>query len=155
MAIFYMTPLENNNFDETVHLKPTIYTRYVDDCFIVTYSVNALLHIKEKFPQNSVLNFTHELGTNQILNFIDVHVDDSGNKFVTSVYKKPTSTGIYLNAKSEYPDRYLGEHRKSAHTPHLQNLFHLAKFHYSIQILKQSLINNGYTILLFDQILKK
>ena len=57
------------------------------------------------FKNNSSLNFTHELGGKK-LNFLDVSVEEKDGKYETSVYKKPTDPGVYLNFKSECPERY-------------------------------------------------
>ena len=104
-ANFYMTHIENNIFDAYPDLKPDIYCRYVDDCFLVTNSVEKLPALIELFQSNSVLKFTHEIGNNRRLNFLDVNVTDRDNKYETSVHTKPKSAGI-LNANSECPQRY-------------------------------------------------
>ena len=72
----------------------------------MTESVENVVAIKEIFEQNSVLNLTYEIGTGKHINFLDVHVDAIGDNFITTVYSKPTRTGIYLNANSECPQRY-------------------------------------------------
>ena len=83
-----------------------MYCRYIDDCFLIVDSENDLRPVIDTFSQNSVLNFTHEVGESKI-NFLDVTVENDGsNNFCTTVYKKPTDPGIYINSKSECPDRY-------------------------------------------------
>ena len=60
----------------------------------------------EAFSQNSVLNFTHEVGGSKI-NFLDVTIENDGsNRYCTKVYKKPTDPGIYIHNRSECPERY-------------------------------------------------
>ena len=74
--------------------KPTVYCRYVDDTF-------SLFHKETEFQKflnylNSLhpsLKFTNEIETNNSLPFLDVLVTKSDNKFITSVYRKPTFTG--------------------------------------------------------------
>ena len=66
MKNFYMTNLKNKIFSDATHLISTVYVRYLDYCFLVVDSIGSL---KEAFQQNSVLNFTYELGTNRQLNF--------------------------------------------------------------------------------------
>ena len=53
------------------------------------------------------LKFTHELASNVSLSFLDVlveHIVDGG--FVTSVYRKPTFTGMCLQWDSYCPVKY-------------------------------------------------
>ena len=105
-ANFYMTHLENTVFQENPELKPLVYCRYVDDCFLIVENVYELNRIISAFKDKSVLNFTHEIGGNK-LNFLDVSIEKSGTEnFKTDVFKKPTDPGVYLNSISECPDRY-------------------------------------------------
>ena len=55
---------------------------------------------------NSILKFTHESSNSGRIPLLDVYVDGNGEDYVTSVYKKPTHSGKYLNAHSECPERY-------------------------------------------------
>ena len=74
--------------------KPTAYCCYVDDTF-------SLFHKETEFQKflncfNSLhlsLKFTNEIEINNSLPFLDVLVTKSNNKFITSVYRKPTFTG--------------------------------------------------------------
>ena len=116
-------------------------------------SIDDLLRIKESFQTYSGLKFTYELGTNQKINFLDVHVDGSGGQYVTSVYTKPTNTGVYLNADSECPQRNKDGTIKALTHRRYKTSSNWHLFHDSMQILKQSLINNGYSNPLFDSIL--
>ena len=105
-ANYYMTHLENRIFHENPELKPLIYCRYVDDCFLIVSSQDELNQIVTAFKENSVLNFTHEIGGKK-LNFLDVSIENVGtDNFQTKVYKKPTDPGVYLSSNSECPDRY-------------------------------------------------
>lgn len=48
------------------------------------------------FKNNSVLNFTKEIGGSK-LNFLDVDITNNNSTLETSVYRKPTDPGIYIN----------------------------------------------------------
>ena len=48
------------------------------------------------FKQNSVLNFTHEIGGEK-LNFLDVSIENKDGQYETQVYRKPTDPGVYLS----------------------------------------------------------
>ena len=100
-----MTNLENKLFDGKPQLKPTIYARYLDNCFLVIDAEKFLLQLKEAFQLNSV-KCTYELRTIQRLTFLDVYVDGLGEQCTTSVYTKPTDIVIYMNEIRECPWRY-------------------------------------------------
>ena len=105
-ANFYMAHLENSVFHNQPDLKPQVYCRFIDDCFLIVDSEDDLEPITDAFKQNSVLNFTHEIGGSKI-NFLDVTVENEGsNEYSTKVYRKPTDPGIFIHEKSECPERY-------------------------------------------------
>ena len=100
-----------------------------------------------------MLKFTHEIGGNKI-NFLDVNVAANGNDYTTAVYKKPTNTGIYLNANSECPERYkISTIRALIHrTYKISSTWQL--FNSEVEKLKQAFINNGYSNNMFDNTLR-
>ena len=73
---------------------------------MITDTNNNLLKLKQSFEETSILTFTYEIGINHHINFLDVHVDATQPNVLCSVYQKPTNYGIYLNYKSECPQRY-------------------------------------------------
>ena len=78
--------------------KPIVYCCYVDDTF-------SLFHKEAGFQKfltclNSLypsLKFTNKIKANNFLSFWDVLVTKSNNRFITSVYKKPTFTDQYIH----------------------------------------------------------
>ena len=50
---------------------------------------------------HEAINFTIEIGNNDELAFLDVQVKRKENRFLTSVYRKKTFTGCYLNFQSK------------------------------------------------------
>ena len=76
------------------HFKPIFYTRYIDDTFV---------HFKDKShyklfldylnSKNKNIKFTVETESSNSLSFLDVSVSRLNNKFITSVYRKPTFSG--------------------------------------------------------------
>ena len=107
----------------------------------------------DRFQQNSVLTFPSEIGTNNSIHFLDVHVAQHTNKFKTLVFKKPTDTGVYLNAVSECPYRY----EESSIKVLVHRTYKISsdwrKFSQSINNLKQTFINNGYSNVCSNRIL--
>ena len=77
---------------------PSIYLRYVDDTFVSFRSCSDALSFFDKLNQlHSSLTFTIEEENNGQLPFLDVLVERRDSSFLTSVYRKPTFTGLYLN----------------------------------------------------------
>jgi len=105
-ANFYMCHIENTVL-ACSNLKPSLYCRYVDDCYVIVRDEDHLRQLKDAFEEASVLKFTYETAVRKKIHFLDVEVDGNGNSYVTSTYRKPTSTGTYLNPDSECPDRYV------------------------------------------------
>ena len=88
-----------------------IYIRVVgEQLFFKTYFIkqNAVFSINKKqiFEANSLLQFTHEIGTRDNINFPDVQVSTHEDGYQTAVSPKPTNSGIYLHYDSECPQRY-------------------------------------------------
>ena len=78
--------------------KPIVYCCYVDDTFSLFKKEAGF----QKFLTclNSLhlsLKFTNEIEANNSLSFWDVLVTKSNNRFITSVYKKPTFTDQYIH----------------------------------------------------------
>ena len=105
-ANFYTTHVENKIFDNSHNLKPTIYCSYVDDCFKVIDNIDSLIALKRTFEANFLLQFTHEIGTRDNINFLDVQVSVHEDGYQTTVFQKPTNSGIYLHYDCECPQRY-------------------------------------------------
>ena len=86
---------------------PYLYGRFVDDCFSycrdVEESDRFLTTLNNLHP---ALKFTRELENNGVLPFLDVKTRREEDKFVTTIYRKPTFTGLYIPFDSFTPFRY-------------------------------------------------
>lgn len=81
---------------------PTMYYRYIDDCFCVFRSNDDI----PKFQQflnglHPNIKFTVEIG-NKNLSFLDVNINNDNN-LTTTVFRKSTYTGLLMNYKSLCP----------------------------------------------------
>ena len=154
LSNFYMAHIENLVLSND-SLKPKIYARYVDDCYLVARDAAHVEEIRQAFEEASVLKFTKEMSINNKINFLDVAVDGSGERYVTTVYRKPTNSGAYMNAIGECPSRY----KKGMIKALIHRTFKICSnreiFNNEIKILKQLLINNNYTNKEFDNTLKE
>ena len=87
------------------HFTPIVHRRFVDDKF-------SLFQLKDhvgKFrnylnKQHKNIKFTSEIEENSSLSFLDKTISRENNKFVTSVYRKPTFSGAFTNFESFIPD---------------------------------------------------
>ena len=86
--------------------KPEYYNRFMDDTFLLFSSEN---HVKKfhKYinTRHKNMTFTFEVEKNNKLAFLDVLVTRDVT-FVTSLYRKPTFSGLYSNFESFMPDSY-------------------------------------------------
>ena len=78
--------------------KPYIHLRYVDNTFACFSSCNEALSffhwLNDLYPS---LTFTMDEEKHNQLPFLDVLVERHSFAFVTSIYRKPTFTGLYLS----------------------------------------------------------
>ena len=76
--------------------KPIYYRRYVDDIF-VTFSSPARVALFFNYlnSRHANISFTHENEINNTLAFLDLSIYRENNRFVTSIYRKPTFSGVY------------------------------------------------------------
>ena len=96
LANIFVGSQERRLFDKFP--KPFIYLRYVDDTFVSFRSSSDALAFLDILNQlHSSLTFTMEEENNGQSPFLDVLVERRDFSFLTSVYRKPTFTGIYLN----------------------------------------------------------
>ena len=87
--------------------KPVICIRYVDDTFLLFSSKH---HIK-KFRnylncQHKNINFTSDIENENSILFLNIKITRVNNKFMTSVYRKPTFSRVFTNFGSFIPKSY-------------------------------------------------
>ena len=103
LANIYMEYFEEMALGST-SLKPSMWLGYVDDTFILwphQEHVQILLdHVNSNRPS---IQFTMEKEQDNKLPFLDVLVTRTEQGFRSSVYRKSTYTGQYLNFNSHHP----------------------------------------------------
>ena len=85
-------------------LKPCMWLRYVDDTLILwphQEDVHILLDLENSLRPS--IQFTMEKEPDNKSSFLDVLVRGTEQGFRSSVYRKPTFTGQYLNFNSHHP----------------------------------------------------
>jgi len=129
---------------KTSFCAPRLWKRYVDDTFVLIeqrHLANFADHINKV---DSSIKFTMETESNGSIPFLDVLVKKGTmGQISTSVFRKATHTGRYLNCRSEHPL----QHKRSV----VNTLLRLANTicndeenrQAEIAIVKTSLIENG------------
>ena len=89
------------------HFKPILYKRYIDDTFLLFQENNHVdLFLSYLNTRHKCIKFTKEVEENGVLNFLDVEISKNNNEFTTSIYRKPTFTGLMMNFLSFSPFKY-------------------------------------------------
>ena len=100
------------------------------------------------------MNFTYEIEENNKLAFLDVSVNREGDCFTTSLYRKPTFSGLYTNFHSYISDNY----KKGLIYCLLFRVFTLTvcweKFHDEVQFLRCLFRKNLYPEFVIDKCIK-
>ena len=87
--------------------KPVYYRRYVDDIFALFRSPDYLQKFKNYLnSRHRNISFTCEKEQNNSMHFLDVLITRTSNGFKTSVYRKPTFSGVYSNFNSFIFEEY-------------------------------------------------
>ena len=154
-ANFFLGHIEKTMFDG-IAFAPKFYCRYVDDIFAVFENEEqkqAFFNHLNNLHQN--LKFTVEDAVNNILPFLDVKVELGLDGVETSVYRKPTHTGVFLNFKSIAPMQWKnGLIYGMLHRAYLicssTNLFNK-----EVDKLRAMFINNSYSVAFFNKVVAK
>ena len=87
--------------------KPIYYRRYVDDIFVLLPHSGCLEDFRNYMSnQHQNINFSSEGEADGSLPFLDVFISRHQSIFITSVYRKPTFSGVYTNFDSYIPSIY-------------------------------------------------
>ena len=133
--------------------KPFVCRRYVDDCFLLFKSSDHLpLFLNYLNHQHPNISFTSELEKDGKLPFLDVEISRSNGKFSTSVYRKPTFTGLFTHFHSFIPLAY----KRSLVSCLLHRIFNLCSnyenFHAQPEVVRKLFNLNGFPSHMFDQL---
>ena len=125
--------------------KPVFYRRYVDDVFVLFKSTDHL----EKFPNyfntcHPNMSFSFEKEKNGKMSFLDVEISRVNGKLVTTIYHKPSFSGVYTHFESFVPST----HKFGMFYTSVYRCFTLCsdwtKFHRELETLKEIFQRNGY-----------
>ena len=89
--------------------RPIFYKRYVDDIFVLFENLDQAEKFKTYLNnRHKNMSFTLEVESNNKLSFLDIEIYrcDESKTFMTSLYRKPTFSGMYTNFKSFISIKY-------------------------------------------------
>ena len=107
LANIFMGHHEENWLKSELGKRVKFYKRYVDDIFCLIENesfADQFLAFLNNQHQN--IKFTLEKQTNNTLPFLDIKIEDKGNNFETSIFKKKSNTGLLTNFTSFIHFRY-------------------------------------------------
>ena len=133
---------------------PLYYKRYMDDTFLLFSSSDKVNKFHKYInSRHKNMKFTFEIEENNCLPFLDILISREQNSFKTSVYRKPTFSGLYSNFMSFMPILY----KKGL----IKTLFYRAfmlccdwnRFHKEVSFLKDTFRKNKFPVSIFEMIL--
>ena len=139
-----------------LEFKPKFYCRYVDDIFVL-FSEARHVDLFRKFmnSKHENIRFTSEQERANSFSFLHVKISRENTTFSTSVYRKPTFSGVYSNFTSFIPVSY----KFGLVYTLLYRCFaicsNLNKFHEEVMFLKTVMGKNGYPLSFIDVCVKK
>ena len=148
LANVFMSHMEKRWLkDCPLEFKPILYRRYVDDSFLLFNSDQHIQQFLEYLNnKHESIKFTVELSKNNILPFLDIKIKKESNGFSTSIYRKPTFTGLM----SKYNDFAPITYKENLIYTLVCRAFHISSdylsFHLEIETLKNFLRKNSYPL---------
>ena len=132
--------------------KPVFYKRYVDDIFVLFKKPEHVkLFVDYMNSKHKNIKFSFETEKDGKMPFLDVNVFRENGKFVTSVYRKETFTGVYTNFSSFIPLEYKFGLVYTLLNRCFSLVSDMSKFHFEIEKLKKILLLNGYSNKFIDK----
>ena len=143
--------------DCPISFKPLLYRRYVDDTFLAFRSQEHiplfLEYLNSKHPN---IEFTSEKENDGNLPFLDILVSrQNDHSFKTSIYRKPTFTGLTTKFSSFIPILYKRNLIATLVTRAFNVCSDYFSFHSEFQFLRQILNNNGFCKYFIDSYIGK
>ena len=132
--------------------KPIFYRRYVDDTFVLFRDRDhAGKFLNYMNSQHNSIKFTLEVESNNHLPFLDIDVNRTHDALVTSVYRKPTFTGLGLSFFSSCSLRF----KINAINTLLFRAYHICSayscMHLEFNFLKKFFVSNGYPLVFVEE----
>ena len=126
---------------------PVMYKRYVDDTFLLfTEDSHVNMFLDYINSQHPSISFTSEIEIDCILPFLDIKIKRESNQFTTSIYRKPTFTGLM----SKFYDFSPKEYKENLISTLICRAFRICSDYFAfdkeVHFLKNILQRNGYPL---------
>ena len=138
-----------------IHFKSMIYKRYVDNIFVIFSSKEDLQLFEDSMSkQHKCLKFIHEAVNNNSFSFLDIRITHHNQQLKTSVYRKPTFSGVLT-----YYESYLDQtYKKSLTDTLLFRCFWICSdhilFHLEVENLREFWKKDSYASGIIEQYIK-
>ena len=127
------------------------YKRYVNDTFVLFRSPTHFEILNEYLnTKHANIKFTSEKEVNRSLPFLDVLTSRNKEGFTTTVYRKPTFSGVYSSFNSFITDQYKHGLICTLLFRILSIVSDFSKSHEEVNYLKDVLKKNSFSINLVD-----
>ena len=135
---------------------PLFYRRYVDDCFLIfkqrSHANSFLRFLNSK---HSNIKFTMEEESDEKLPFLDVQVRREGGRFHTSVFRKPTFSGMGTSFFSFISKPF----KFSAISSAIYRAYHISSshmcLHEELEFIKNFFSENGFPVKIVSSFIRK
>ena len=125
--------------------KPILYQRYIDDTFLLFQDKShASLFLNYLNGKHCSINFTAEHESENSLAFLDVLIKRIDNCFTTSVYRKPTFSGLTISYFSHCCNKFKINSIKTLIHRAYGICSNYLLFHRELEFIKQLFHNNGF-----------
>ena len=157
LANIFMNYYEQKWLDTCpLEFKPKYYRRYVDDIFVMCETVEKLTLFKDYLnSKHENITFTSEVEIDGKIPFLDMMINRNNGKMVTSVYRKPTFTGVYTHFHSFIPSVYKFGLLSTLLFRYFTLQSNYVLFHLEVVELKKIFLKNGYPSRFIDTCIKK
>ena len=131
--------------DCPTNFKPLLYRRYVDDTFLIFKKQEHIqLFLEYLNAKHQNIEFTAEIENNKKLPFLDIEICHDRNGFQTSIYRKPTFTGLCTKFTSFIPIQYKRNLVSTLTYRAFKICSSYVNFHTEVTYLRKLLFNNGF-----------
>ena len=122
------------------------YRKFVGDSYLLFRTENHVEKLENYLnKQHKNIKFMAEIDENDSLSFLDITISRENNKFVTSVYCKPTFSGVFKNFESFMPGMYIHGLIEILLRESFRLCFKYEIFHRKLKLLKSIFKNNSYS----------
>ena len=135
----------------TKEFKPVFYRKYINNIFVLFKSIEHFSKFRNFFNTcHPNMSFSFEQEKNEKLSFLDIEVSREKGKFLTTVYRKPTFSGVYINFESFLPTIYKFGMVYTITYRCFKIFSDWTKFYEDLSFLKQVFLKNGYPLSFID-----